>query len=1031
MPLQELTLPIPLSAGLDTKTDPKSVEAPRLTDLQNGIFTRGGTIAKRPGYAALGQGVDGTTSTITGGRALGRRGDELVQFAGGRLFSYRAGVDAWNDVGPAASIAHTEQVVAATGTNQQTPCSATNAGVRLVAWEADGYAFGGMGTPPTSTGGVWAAVLELATGRMLRPAWQVDVSGEAPRCVRVGDRIHLYWINRGAGQIRVIVMDPSAYSATLTPAVVAGDLASPWSFDACRSLYDTTMANLAYTRAADVRVAYIDAAGVVASLPAPPVDLAVAPQAGLAIAASATYVGLAYVDSGDAVIGWVLDAVDLSSIHTDTVAVLDYGSPSRIAAAFDDDDRLVIMAEGTTGVDRDSGVFYGAVSAGGLTWAGASTIRGHGIAARGFTDDGTAYFAVVHAVTFFPYVAILRVDDTDAGIAVTCAGRCAVSTSDGLPPGNHIPGAEQDADQTRLWRVMLSTRVQLTAAVGSGQFSEVAITSADLDFGSAEAFQTAEWGADLIIAGACPLRYDGDTVAELGFHTAPDDIAAPTVGAGGALTPSSTYRYVIGYEEADAAGVIHPGPVSIPIEVTLGASDTRVSFAAIPTYRLTGKRTARIVVWRTIADDPEADPTYYRVTSLNPNATAGDNTYLANDPTVDTVAFDDALDDASLQRRERCYASAGILSNDPQPVGHTMISAKGRLFWVDPTDRELVRFTQTRRDGYGPEIADLRIRIPGGAVRALAVLDDAILAFTAEQVWAFGGTGPLPDPEAAPQIGFTAPQLLAGAGDIGCTAPRSIVATPDWVFFAAARDRGIHQIDRSLAVGYVGAPVEQYNTIAIRSADLIPGSTRIVFLSDDSSGRALVFDFFFRQWGTFTNHRGIDAIVVGGVYHYLRGHGTVDERVFKTSGYTDGTSDVRLLIETAWIKLAGYHQGWQALWYVSLLGAWLSSHQLRVRVATDYRSGWDAPIDIDVDANRNTDPYGAGPYGAGPYGGATDELYQERIHLSLQCQAVRFQISDIPPAAGGTLGASFELTELLLSGGVPKRTATYSSGRSH
>ena len=60
----------------------------------------------------------------------------------------------------------------------------------------------------------------------------------------------------------------------------------------------------------------------------------------------------------------------------------------------------------------------------------------------------------------------------------------------------------------------------------------------------------------------------------------------------------------------------------------------------------------------------------------------------------------------------------------------TPIAGKDRIFWSDPTDPNIVRFSQTRRDGYQPEVsADLSLRIDqsGGDIGAMAILDDALV----------------------------------------------------------------------------------------------------------------------------------------------------------------------------------------------------------------------------------------------------------------------------------------------------------------
>ncbi|MBP8137608.1 MAG: hypothetical protein KAY61_05335, partial [Candidatus Eisenbacteria bacterium] len=62
--------------------------------------------------------------------------------------------------------------------------------------------------------------------------------------------------------------------------------------------------------------------------------------------------------------------------------------------------------------------------------------------------------------------------------------------------------------------------------------------------------------------------------------------------------------------------------------------------------------------------------------------------------------------------------------------------------------------------------------------------------------------------------------------------------------------------------------------------------------------------------------------------------------------------------------------------------------------------------------------YGAGPYGAGYYGGDAGyaTVYQRKVHLNQRCQSIAFRIEDLE--ATDTFGAAYELTEMLLIGGV-------------
>jgi hypothetical protein len=87
-----------------------------------------------------------------------------------------------------------------------------------------------------------------------------------------------------------------------------------------------------------------------------------------------------------------------------------------------------------------------------------------------------------------------------------------------------------------------------------------------------------------------------------------------------------------------------------------------------------------------------------------------------------------------------------------------------------------------------------------------------------------------------------------------------------------------------------------------------------------------------------------------------------------------------------------------------------------VRFRLNYELQWSANFDLDVDGNFTASVYGSGAYGAGPYGSTGSSVYQRRIHIGKPCQAIQFQIQDVEQTAN--FGAAFELSELVLTGGI-------------
>jgi hypothetical protein len=645
----------------------------------------------------------------------------------------------------------------------------------------------------------------------------------------------------------------------------------------------------------------------------------------------------------------------------------------------------------------------------------AQTIRSIGLASRAFAVDTDTFATFVHDTTYFNTYLTLRLSD------LMPVGRHVPGAAAALPTRSHVSSVHV-ADSVA--QMCLPYRERLLSE-NADKFTETGLRLFQLDFDSEDSHQYAELGRGLYLAGACPMHYDGRIWSEQSFHVGPELISAVKAGGGG-LTEDSTYVYRAWYEWTDSQGEVHQGPTSIGTDVELAPGQTRVTLT-LPMLRVTKKQNVRICVARSRAND---ETSLFRVTSADPNTAGATNGYIANDPTVDTVAFVDDMTDLVLETEEPLYTNGGIPSNDPAPLGSVVFGAKSRLFTTDASDGNVVRYSQELEEGYGAEfVPELRLRCDpfGGDITALACMDGLIFAFKGSAIFVAGGDGPLANGDASQQ-GFSSFELVTS--DVGCTDPNSIALTPVGLVFKSSK--GIYLLDRSRNVTPIGAPAKLYNAQAVRRATVMPGRTAVLFLTD--GGKSLYYDYRFGQWSTFTNHEGLDACVVAGTYHYLR----ADNRVFVETidAYSDAGRRISLAIETSWLHLDEILQGWQKFWHMWLLGTWKSAHQLVIRYRTEYGVQWSEPAYVDATGlpvgtqgwitGGNARPigeepiagsvYGEGAYGDGPYGGTEPGTYQWRAHLGLVGQAIQFRFEDFE--ANGYAGASYELSELVLTGGI-------------
>lgn len=1051
MALRKTPLAVQFSGGLALSTDAKQVPTTKLIDLVNGVFSKSTqAISKRNGYVARSTSIQDAGGDITGARGLAQRDGEVLLFTDKRCYSYRPSGDRWADTGEVAATTATTLPIARTGSYQTQPDVATRNGIRVAAWE-------------DSRGGVWCSVLEGETGRILISQTQLDSSSNAKdvRCVSAGDYLHVLWTRADLLQIQIAVINTA--SPAITPAVstLISDL------DPLQPFYDAESApngdSLAFNlrpaliawalSGGGYRVGWIAPSGVLGS-----------PLVGLASAATYTDtlngpIAVAWDGvAGVAAVAWSSAASSSLAVRFTAGATLStpirtasHPGPflisSRVAIAFgaagSDGFAVLYWAGETTAARTDLTTITagGILQTSGLLDAVSSVLRGHCLVSRGWHDASDAYVMVAFSSRFFPYVAALRLSDTsginspgNTIVARLLPGEAAGSIMRPTGSGTrawtqHLPTVTQeDLASTDVYSrshaVCLPYRIQLSSQNGD-QFSEQGIKLATLNM--LPAYQTVEFGRNLYLGSAAPMSYDGDSWHEADFHAAPDfgfnaagapvDMStAITIGAAGAI-PDGAYLYAYWWESVDAQGELHRGAVSVKMLVTMTGGPKKFVHA-VPTCRLTKFSNVRLCVARSEqgAEGTDSSLPLYRVTANDVTVITGDNCYVNNSVTVDTVSFTDNLTDAQLVLREPLYTNGGILSNDPSPWGGDFIAVgKNRLLWNDTTDPNLLRYSQLREDDAALQ-APIALSLPcdpfGGRIVAAGILDDAGIIFKETAIFAYGGPGPLLDPsvDAASNI-FTTPERVTS--DVGCISAASIGDTPLGLTFQSSK--GIRLLARGRQLVDVGDPVFPLSSQHFTRTTLLPDRQSIIYLTDTADGFSLLWDYDRNQWSKFSNHLGLDAVVVGGVYHYLR----TDSRVFvETPGvFRDDNSRIPLRIETAWIRFNQYLQGWQKALWAYWLGEYISPHTLSVRYRIDYNAAYSAAILSNVNSNFNPSLYGAGLYGAGAYGGAGGggTRYQRRIHLNKRCQSISFLVEDVE--AEGSFGASLELSELLLIGG--------------
>lgn len=514
-------------------------------------------------------------------------------------------------------------------------------------------------------------------------------------------------------------------------------------------------------------------------------------------------------------------------------------------------------------------------------------------------------------------------------------------------------------------------------------------------------------GTTLTISAATTHAAAGDNLSIQGNIAAKPD----------ATTNTNAYYYQVTYEWTDAKGNPFRSQPSIPVGVTTtGTGTTGIIAIKVPTLRLTQKvvNVVKIVIYRWSAQSQ----LYNQVTSIN--------SPILNDTTIDSVTFVDTLPDSSVIGNNLIYTTGGVVPNTNGPASDIMTLFDTRLLMVDSEDRNVLWVAKTVVEGTPVEMSSLfKIYVAPnigttsstGPLTTLFPMDDKALLYKKNAVYYINGTGP-------DNLGTTAQGCSLGnysqpifiTSVVGCDNVKSLVLTPKGVMFQS--DKGIWIIDRfSLEASYIGAPVEEFNSFTVTSAQVIPETNFVVFTLNINV--ILMYDYYYGQWGTWEGPGSIlSSCIYGAMHTVLTSYGQIRRQTPHT--YLDGDSPVLMGFETSWINLASL-QGYERFYEMYLLAKFLSPHQLLVQVAYNYN---DSAYHSSTITPQNYSPVVPGPFGIQTPVGSLPQLEQWRIHAKQQlCQSFKIKVQEVfNPLYGTTAGAGFTMSGINCKVQIKKAT---------
>lgn len=969
MALEKNNLPIAITQGIDTKGDPKQLQAGKFTTLENAVFLKTGQISKCNGY----EGRFPRAGVNYIGCATLK--NTLLTVANNDCYTYSTDLDESTYVGRYSNVA----INKFNGINNTSnSCTAFDTSTRALVhvWEEN---VGGSSN-------IKYLVVDSRTNTMIYPETVLWTGGTGPQIVSVGDYFLVVFTDTaGVYNLQSIAISKSDYSDLKYAQLATGTAYTNFGFtlEAPGSAY-IAWSSGSVPAAADSKIARFSSTFAGFGVPSIITLSGTSSKYGSAIAAFGANIMFAFCDQ-----------IDIKTIVYDTT-LSTIVNPLRTA---------ITRTVGTTflGVvlqqlpNSEVSLFTTTLTGVLVTQLpkveqaiinGTTTL----VAKRNFVLGASIAGTVVRFsdVSFSEpfYLPVRLIQQFGPGVAGGYSGIHTLylvefynqSYPNTAPPNNYVAAKFYDLNAQQLvnapghpYYIRFRRAVSGTTTVNYALVPEYAGNSSLCSIGLNGKPVFAELGNNLHVTGGYLGMFDGVEFAEHNFFQQPLQCYVTNAGAG--TVAAGTYLYQITYEWQDATGQIHESAPSTPVSITLAsASQVNVDCA---TVKLTNKTSdIFIAVYRS-----NDGILYYKLPGTGLNSAA------RSVKTSNTIAITDNSSQPNIIGNQLLYTSAGELDNASAPACSHVSVYKKRLIVVPSEDtntfwysKEIVPATS---GAIGAPVAFATEFVQavderGGNVTGTAQLDDKLVIFKQSSISIVTGEGPAPN---GLQNDFTTPQLIAS--DTGCLYGRSIVITPLGLMFQSPK--GFYLCDRSINVSYLGAPIESFNSFECTSGTLLYDRNEVWFSLN--TNYVIVFNYYFNQFSTFTyraEHACIHKGVYVSVYASLINIETPGVYLRSDGGAPQGYA---MKATTGWLSFAQV-QGFQRVYKLLILGDYKSAHRLQVQVSVDFD---DTVVQTSTITATATPPY------------------QYRVFMTRQkCESIKFTIQDLAPTVGAwTEGYTF------------------------
>lgn len=947
MALQKQTIPISFTSGINTKSDSKLVMPADLLELENAVFTKYGALNKRYGYEVLGTQIEGG-SQIDQGEALGVFNEELNLYTGKKLYSYAPSTNSWVDKGDMVSVIVSDTPIVKNSYTQSHVSCDFNENVTVYAWE-------------DSRGGVRYSVIDQLTNTVFSFDQVLDALAARPKVVAFEQYLLIFYRLTADTSLRykaISINTPTTIGPSVT---VTTDMNASYNYDVANN--QTNLVVVYHDDTNTVTIRTIDATFTISG----PTILSEDATGCLTVVVDDAQNSWIALHNGTDVVVSVYNFILTQVLAQTTVETI--ASVTAITGCVTDDEMTVWYSVAASPTQNHL-TRFNTVDLTGTVGAPSDFLRSVYLASKAFRYNGICYVNVLHESTL--QSTFFCVTENQAVVAKMSYGTGGTRITNTL-----LTTVPAITDSTYLF-----THQEKTQFISENNtiFSTLGIYSSDLDFSSENKFQNAQLG-QLHMVGGILQSYDGVTVTEHNFHLYPENVSSATATTGG-LMLAGTYSYKVCYEWTDNLGQIHRSAPSAALQqiVPAGTATNTVTLT-IPTLRITQKKDERAPVRLVVYRTQSLGTLYYRVSSITAP--------LYNDVTVDTLSFVDTLADASIVSNDLLYTTGGVIENIAPPACSLIATFKNRVFLSGLPDPLAYWYSKKRIEGTPVEFSDFftgRVDSFGGDITAIYPMDSNVIIFKRQAVFALAGDGPN---DTGQQNDYGDPQLITS--DAGCDNPNSIVMTPDGLMFKSTK--GIYRINRALNVEYIGDKVEDFNSKTIAGSALVPDTNQVRFVTEEDP--TLMYDYYFQQWGTFTNQSAEDCQIWDNTFLFLKANGEVWK---ENTSFQDNDLPIVMKITTSWMSMAGV-QGFQRAYRMIFLGEFKSYHKMQIAIGYDFNPNFSqfGIIDISdvyvISAYGDDSPYGTDGSSYG-YGGAYP-LYQFKTHLTRQkCQSIRFRFMD-------------------------------------